>query len=238
MVKRQVKTSQRVHDHGEVFTSENEVNAMLDLVLNETERIESRFLEPACGDGNFLVEILRRKLKVVDKLFGKNFEWESYSILALSSLYGVDILYDNVIECRDRLFEIWYKAYKKAMKSKPDEDLNKTIMHILNHNILVGDALTMKNNNGGPIIFSQWDMIIDSKFQRRDYRLDELIEGQNKTDSSFTELTLFGNDNGDNRSDFDKQKDWIFDDETKGYIPGPIKDDYPIVEYRRLKDYE
>ena len=74
---KQVKSKERVAQHGEVFTNDREVNAMLDLVKQETERIESRFLEPACGDGNFLAEILRRKLEVVTKLYKTNpFDWE------------------------------------------------------------------------------------------------------------------------------------------------------------------
>ena len=237
---KQVKSKERVAEHGEVFTSEREVNAMLDLVKQETERIESRFLEPACGNGNFLAEILRRKLDVVSKLYKKNtFDWELYSILALSSSYGVDILEDNVKECRERLLNIWKKAYKKATKQNPDEDLIQTAEHILKHNILCGDALTMKCNDGSPIIFAQWDLVLGSKFQRRDYRLDELIEGQEKVKGeSFDELSLFDFDDNNN-IDYDSHpKDWIYDEETKGYIPGPIKDDYPLVDYRRLKDYE
>jgi len=68
----QVKSRQRVQDHGEVFTNEREVNAMLDMVKQETERIESRFLEPACGDGNFLAEVLRRKLAVVNARYRRS----------------------------------------------------------------------------------------------------------------------------------------------------------------------
>ena len=110
--KQQVKSKKRVTDHGEVFTAEREVNAMLDLVKQETERIDSRFLEPACGDGNFLSEILRRKLTVVERNYKRNtHDYEKYSILALMSIYGVDIMLDNVIECRARLLEIWKEKY-------------------------------------------------------------------------------------------------------------------------------
>lgn len=237
---KQVKSKERVAQHGEVFTNDREVNAMLDLVKQETERIESRFLEPACGDGNFLAEILRRKLEVVTKLYKKNpFDWELYSIVALSSSYGVDIQEDNVLECRERLLEIWEKAYKKATKQLPDEDLIQTAKHILKHNILCGDALTMLRNDGTPIIFAQWDLVIGSKFQRRDYRLDELIEGQEKVKGEFfDEMSLFDFDDEDNINYDSHPKDWIYDEETQGYIPGPVKDDYPLVDYRRLKDYE
>lgn len=103
----QIKSKKRVADHGEVFTSEREVNAMLDLVKPETERIDSRFLEPACGNGNFLAEVLRRKLAVVKERYAKSqIEFERYAVLAISSIYGVDILEDNAVECRNRLFKI------------------------------------------------------------------------------------------------------------------------------------
>ena len=93
----QVKSRQRVVDHGEVFTAEREVNAMLDLVKAETERIESRFLEPACGNGNFIAEVLRRKLVVVSSRYRRSpAEYQRYAFVALSSVYGVDILEDNV----------------------------------------------------------------------------------------------------------------------------------------------
>lgn len=101
---KQVKSKKRVADHGEVFTNEREINAMLDLVKHETERIESRFLEPACGNGNFLAEILKRKLEVVESRYGKNpDDYERYSIIAITSIYGVELLEDNTIECRRRM---------------------------------------------------------------------------------------------------------------------------------------
>lgn len=104
MGKKQIKSKERVAEHGEVFTNEREVKAMCDLVKDETERIDSRVLEPACGDGNFLAEILNRKLGTVSKCYSKSpNDWEQFSIVALSSLYGVDIMPDNAQECRDRL---------------------------------------------------------------------------------------------------------------------------------------
>ena len=114
----QIKSKERVAAHGEVFTAEREVNAMLDLVKQETERIDSRFLEPACGTGNFLVKILERKLDVVKKKYRRSpLDFERNSVLALSSIYGVDILADNAETCRDRLFKIWNKAYKSVCKT-------------------------------------------------------------------------------------------------------------------------
>ena len=123
MVNEQVKSRKRVADHGEVFTSEREVNAMLDLVKQETERIDSRFLEPACGTGNFLAEILNRKLKVVKKRYSNNkLDYEKYAVLAITSIYGVDILEDNVLECRNRMFSIFNDEYTKICKEDANDE--------------------------------------------------------------------------------------------------------------------
>ena len=123
----QVKSKQRVTDHGEVFTAEREVNAMLDLVKQETERIDSRFLEPACGDGNFLAEILRRKLAVVKRKYKKSpIDYEKNAVLAATSIYGVDILQDNVDACRQRMFEIWDKEYQTVLKERSQRGLPRS----------------------------------------------------------------------------------------------------------------
>ena len=159
---KQIKSKQRVADHGEVFTSEREVNAMLDLVKHETERIESRFLEPACGNGNFLAEILQRKLAVVKKKYGRSkAEYEKYSVLAASSIYGVDILEDNVVECRNRMFDIWNREYKAVCKKETMADCEDAVKYIFRHNILCGNALTMLqvdtngNDTEEPIVVAQ-----------------------------------------------------------------------------------
>ena len=113
----QVKSKERVTDFGEVNTSQREVNAMLDLVRQETERLDSRFLEPACGDGNFLIEVLNRKLSILVKKFKKNqYEFERNSVVVIGSIYGVDILMDNTKSARKRLFERFLEVYKKYFK--------------------------------------------------------------------------------------------------------------------------
>lgn len=102
-----VKSKQRVVDQGEVFTPQWMVEAMLDSVKDETERIDSRFLEPACGSGNFLVRILQRKLAAVELKFGKSdFEKRHYALLALMCTYGIELLADNIAECRANMLEI------------------------------------------------------------------------------------------------------------------------------------
>src|SRR3989338_1831439 len=138
----QVVSRKRVTDHGEVYTGKREVNAMLDLVKQETERIESRFLEPACGTGNFLTEILERKLNIVESRYNKSqLEYERYGILAVSSVYGIDILEDNVVECRNRLFDIFDQKYTSLFKEGVKEECRDAVKHILEKNIIWGNAL-------------------------------------------------------------------------------------------------
>ena len=219
MAEKQVKSKERVANHGEVFTGEREVKAMCDLVKQETERIESRFLEPACGNGNFLAEVLRRKLEVVKHRYGKSpFDYERYSVLAMMSLYGVDILEDNTEECRQRLFKIWDQKYTASAKGQATEQCREAVRFILSKNILCGDALTMLQADGSPIIFAEWSLVTGSQVKRRDFRLDELLNGHEK------QRTIF-------------MSDWEYDDEVQAFIPSPIQE-YPLTDYRRVQDYE
>ncbi len=175
---KQVKTKKRVADHGEVFTSDREVNAMLDLVKQETERIDSRFLEPACGNGNFLAEVLKRKLSVVENRYrSSQLEWERNSLIAISSIYGVDILEDNTLECQERLFAIFSKIYVDSFGINAKMGLLKSIKFILKRNILWGDALDFTNPvTKKPIVFSEWSMVNENMLKRRDYVFKFLVE--------------------------------------------------------------
>lgn len=180
--RQQVKSKERVANHGEVFTAEREVNAMLDLVKQETERIDSRFLEPACGDGNFLVEILRRKLNVVYSRYKKSsLDYEKNSLLAVSSVYGIELQMDNVLACRKRLYDIWNDAYTQKLGDVANEKTRFAIQFILSRNIVCGNALTLMqvDENGletkNPIIFSEWAFISGSLIQRKDYTFNELV---------------------------------------------------------------
>lgn len=186
---KQVKSKQRVTDHGEVFTSPREVNAMLDLVKQETERIDSRFLEPACGDGNFLAEILRRKLAVVKRKYKRlPSDYEKNAVLAATSIYGVDILEDNVIACRKRMFEIWDTEYTEVCKREAKDICREAVKFIFERNILCGDALSMKMKDGEPIVFSEWAFITGNNIQRSDYRLDKLLEDETIIPNLFGEI--------------------------------------------------
>jgi len=157
MTEKQVISKKRVAEHGEVLTGKREVNAMLDLVKQETERIDSRFLEPACGTGNFLVAILERKLAVVEKRYGRSqLEFERYAVLAVSSLYGIDILSDNVSQCRERLFAVFDKVYEALYPKTSKAGCRDAVRFILARNIIWGNALDLKTCNEPrvPIVFS------------------------------------------------------------------------------------
>lgn len=175
---KQIVSKQRVADHGEVLTGKREVNAMLDLVKSETDRIDSRFLEPACGTGNFLTEILERKLRVVEARYGKSqLDFERYAILAVSSIYGIDILEDNVQQCRHRLFGIFDLSYLRLFKNKTNDNCRESVHYILERNIIHGDALSLKTvgDNPKPIVFSEWSLVNGGMLKRRDFTFHGLL---------------------------------------------------------------
>ncbi len=168
-----IKSKQRVADHGEVFTSEWMVNAMLDLVEGETERIDSRFLEPACGSGNFLIRILQRKLAAVELKFGRSdFERRQYALLAVMCTYGIELLADNIAECRAQMLEI----LADYLQLEDSDDLYRAAFYVLSQNLVHGDALTMRTTDGQPIAFAEWGYLGKGKFQRRDFRYDVLTQ--------------------------------------------------------------
>ena len=168
-----VKSKQRVADHGEVFTPAWMVEAMLDLVKGETERIDSRFLESACGDGNFLTQILRRKLAAVELKYAKSdFERQHYALLALMCIYGIELLPDNIADCRANLLEIFAEYLNLA----PADDLYRAAFLVLSQNLVHGDALTMRTHNALPITFAEWGYLGKGRFQRRDFRYDNLTQ--------------------------------------------------------------
>jgi len=168
-----IKSKKRVADHGEVFTPPWLVEAMLDLVKGESERIDSRFLEPACGSGNFLVRILRRKLAAVEQKYGKSdFEKRHYAVLAVTSLYGIELLADNIAECRASMLNI----LADYLRIDEADDLYHAASYIISQNLIHGDALAMRTAEGRAIVFAQWSYLGKGKYQRRDFRLDVLTQ--------------------------------------------------------------
>ena len=202
MAEKQVKSRQRVADHGEVFTAEREVRAMCDLVKSETERIESRFLEPACGNGN--------------------------SVLSVTSIYGVDILADNAQECRERLFALWDEEYTAVVKSAANPQCREAVRYILQKNILCGDALTMEQSDGSPIVFAEWSFPTGNFIKRRDYRLDVLLKENTDNDAYSDQLSLFADEP-------DGTENWMIDPVTHETIPRPLRE-YQPVDYRRVQE--
>ena len=194
--KRQIKSKERVSARGEVFTAEREVNAMLDLVENECLRPDSRFLEPACGDGNFLTAILKRKLAELKRKYKKSpRDYEKLSIVAIGSLYGIDIMNDNVIACRERLFSIWDEEYTDHCKIEASNEAREAAHFIISRNIINGNALTLMcvdadgNDTTAPIVFSEWTLISGNQMQRSDYTMsDLLLYNNNSTDNGMGNL--------------------------------------------------
>lgn len=169
------KSKQRVRDHGEVFTPGFIVEDMLDLVFNETQRIESRFLEPACGDGNFLIKVLDRKLKIVEKNYKKNqFDFEKYALIAVSSIYGIELLEDNTIKARERLSAFVIANYEKLFKKQVNSEFIANVKYLLSKNIIQGNALTLRTPNKQPIVFSEWSLATRNKIKRRDFQFSDL----------------------------------------------------------------
>ena len=204
----QIKDKSRVSNFGEVLTSKREVLDMLNLVNTETSRLDSRFLEPACGDGNFLIEVLNFKLDILEKNYSKNqYEFEKFSIQIFTSVYGIDILEDNIISARERLFNQYFDLYNKKFKSNINQKLLDCIKYILKLNLVHADALSLKNvKNDKFIIFSEWSLVND-KMKRRDFEFKNLIDY-----APFEKGTLFS-DLGD-----------------EVIIPSPIKE-YPLTHF-------
>jgi hypothetical protein len=212
---RQVVSKNRVEGHGEVYTAAREVNAMLDLVAQEAQRIDSRFLEPACGNGNFLAEVLRRKLAVVVSRYRTSqIEYERYAILALSSIYGIDILKDNVQGCRDRLLGVLLDEYERLFATTARSELRTAAAYILSRNIVHGDALTLNTvgKHPQPIILSEWSPVNGSMLKRRDFSYGGLLQHE-----GFKELPMW--------SDLGED----------AFIPTPVKD-YPIIHFLGVAD--
>lgn len=227
MTEKQVISRKRVEDHGEVYTRKREVDSMLDLVKQETERIESRFLEPACGTGNFLAEVLMRKLHVVESRYKRSqLEFERNAVLAVSSIYGIDILHDNVSECRERLFGLFDEVYTRLYKADAKNECRNAAEYILEQNIIHGDALTLKTvgENPQPIIFSEWSPVNGSMLKRRDFTFSELLNyGKERKQLTFLnesdKLTMFS-DLGENV-----------------FIPEPVKE-FPLIHFLKIVDVD
>ena len=225
--RKQVKSKKRVAEHGEVFTNQREIDAMMNLISCETNRLESRFLEPACGDGNFLIEILKRKMEIVNNKSKDTFEWKRNSAVVFSSIYGIELLDDNAEECRCRLFDFFYNNYYRKKIKVVDDRFLKVIRFFLKTNILCGDALSLRAKDDSPLIFAErgW---VGEKVQRRDFALSGLI---NDSKQSYIDESKKNNNNGQ-MSLFESAPEVDFEN------AGLIKErKYKLIYFFELGDY-
>ena len=168
-----MKSKRRIADFGEVFTPPWLVEDMLDLIPDEVDRIDSRFLEPACGSGNFLAPVLSRKISLVKHRYRQSeFDKKHYALLSLMCIYGIDILTDNTEECRERLITF----FAQALELTKSDDMYLAAQYILLCNIVNADAINMKMVDGNPIVFAEWGYLGRGKYQRRDFLLDKIVE--------------------------------------------------------------
>ena len=173
----QIKTRERIQKHGEVFTNQREVCAMLDLVADDAETIDSTFMEPACGNGNFLLEILKRKMKSAFQLAPKNdADGEYLATKAFASIYGVDIQMDNIEEARDRLFNSFFVGFINQYRHKPSQICIDSIRFILSQNIQCGNTLTCLTHEGKPLHITQWDFGCNNELTIRIYDYKEMVQ--------------------------------------------------------------
>lgn len=243
---RQIKSKERVRARGEVFTAPREVNAMLDLVKDETENVDSTFLEPACGDGNFLDEVLRRKLAVCRRRYGRSpADYEKFSFLACTTLYGIDIMADNVARCRERLFARWEASFapprlaqSPIAKTDYHHRVARAVRFVLERNILLGNALSMKRVDerqrdlDEPLVFTEWKFASGDRLARAEYRFDVLLEKGAAKKGAEVEMTF------DFIGDTSSAVNWMpdpDDPERRRMIPAPSRT-YPLIDYWRLGD--
>lgn len=233
-MEQQVKSKKRVADHGEVFTAEREVKAMCDLVESQCDNVDATFLEPACGDGNFLAEILDRKLARVKKDAKSDAtQWEWLAVRAVASLYGVDIMQDNAEECRERLFKQWDKAYKAACKKNCNDETRESVRYILSKNIVCGNALTMmcvdenQQDTKDYIVFSQFKVAKAFYLKHCEFRLDVLLKANEKPKEQ-RQITL--------NADLEDIYNYLEINSVTGeYEPKPFRE-YKPLHYRRIKE--
>lgn len=187
-----IKSKFRVQKHGEVFTPKKIVNKMLDIkgVKEACESLRTTFLEPAAGEGAFLVAILERKLNIVVKNYNDDLGcFENYSLLALTSLYGIELLEDNAQTCVLNMFQVYYDIYQEQVRyhnGKLKKKVLDSAKEIISSNIRQGNFLTKQSIDGNPLVFSEWSPIKMRKttkrikIQRTEYTLDEIYGNEEK----------------------------------------------------------
>jgi len=184
------KSKERVQKHGEVFTPAWVVNDMLDMLPDEVWEAGKTFLEPACGEGAFLIEVYKRKIEKIN--VGTQEYWEWQAAIATSSIYGIELLEDNAEQCTMNLMRIFTKFYDRLFADTQNEEVIKTMQFILNRNIIQGNALTYKKGDGKLIVFSEWTPLENQQFKRKDYTYEGIIKASEQQKANIG--TLFETD--------------------------------------------
>jgi hypothetical protein len=183
------KSKDRVQELAEVFTAEREVKAMLDLVGDVARDIRARFLEPACGNGNFLEEVAARKLATVTFTAKDQDEFEFLTALAISSIYGIDISEENAVQARERIRALIVHAYSTVHNTwKPRDGFYRTIEHVLKTNIVVGDSL----KGADKIVFVEYSSPAPLKLAQRFFKLSDLEKRQGSNKVNPKPLRIIG----------------------------------------------
>lgn len=187
-----IKSKKRIQNHGEVFTPKRIVKKIFDMpnIREACKNLTSTFLEPAAGEGVFLVEVLNRKMKMVEKNYSNDLtRYENYSLLALSTLYGVELLEDNAQKCAMNMYQVYFEAYQKQALGHGGKMKNKVLdsaKMIISNNIAQGNFLTKSSANGKPIVFSEWKPVNlrqnakAIKVQRTEYTIEDILDGVEK----------------------------------------------------------
>jgi len=190
-----MKSKHRVQKHGEVFTPQWVVDKMVAIpgIKEKTEDVLATFLEPSAGEGAFLLAIEDIKLRFVTENYSRD-AWNTYALWALSSIYGIEFLEDNLAAARQNmlaLFLDYYDAVQGSPLSKRS-DLYKSARAIIWANVVQGNTLTRKNLLGEEINFSHWERIPDEphKVQRTSFTYSSLFT-DNKYESNCIQLSLF-----------------------------------------------
>ncbi|PKX51884.1 DNA methyltransferase [Lactiplantibacillus plantarum] len=208
---RLIKSNKRVKDHGEVFTPKQIVKLMLDQdeLQDDLKSLTATFLEPAAGEGAFLTEVLRRKLLMAKRLSHSMTEYEQHALLALSSLYGIELLVDNTERLVMNMYHTFYHAYIAELQRYGEYENKATVssaITIISANMVQGNALTGRNKDDQPIVFSEWRQLPEKRkavwVQRTEYTFDAIINDGPSLDGQIKghgveELSLFELD--DNR---------------------------------------
>ena len=241
MVEKLIKSKKRVQQHGEVFTPTKIVNDMLNLegLREKVEDIRGMVLEPAVGEGVFLVEILKRRLKYLLNTEDSILDYENKSLLALTTLYGIELLEDNAQKCVMNIYICFFEYYEKALKKFEKKSKKKVLdsaRTIISTNIAQGNFLTQQTNSGELIVLSEWREV-ETSGKRKNI---QVIRTEHTLEDIYKEIE---NENGFIVGQVEKKEEkksyqisFLDYDEESNFIDkyDNQKDDEPLKQYRYI----